>query len=87
VVILVKLSVENSSVNGNLPLAHGWVFTGERDRPGCRFRRRAENLFPKLDGSTNVSGATPEPARETPALPPIVHPKMNSGKEFPSACI
>ena len=21
-------------------------FAGERDRPGCRFRRRAENRFP-----------------------------------------
>jgi hypothetical protein len=44
---------------------------GERDRPGCRFRRRAENPFPKLNGSTNGSGATPEPARETRALPLI----------------
>src|ERR1035437_6208255 len=25
---------------------HGWAFAGERDRPGCRFRRRAENHFP-----------------------------------------
>ena len=57
---------------------------GERDRPGCRFRRRAENPSPKLNGLSKGSGATPEPARETRALPPIVHPKMNSGKEFPS---
>jgi hypothetical protein len=26
--------------------ATNWVFAGERDRPGCRFRRRAENRFP-----------------------------------------
>ena len=32
--------------------------------------------FPKLNGSTNGSGATSEPARETRALPPIVHPTM-----------
>jgi hypothetical protein len=38
----------------------------------------------KLNGSTNGSGATPEPAREPRALPPIVHPKMKTGKEFPS---
>ena len=25
---------------------HGWDFAGERARPGCRFRRRAENRFP-----------------------------------------
>jgi hypothetical protein len=44
---------------------------GERDRPGCRFRRRAEKSFPKLNGSTNGSGVTPEPARETRALPDL----------------
>jgi hypothetical protein len=48
---------------------------GERDRPGCRFRRRAENPSPKLNGSTDGSGATPEPARETRALPN--HPSQN----------
>jgi hypothetical protein len=39
----------------------------------------APKTFPKLNGSTNGSGATPEPARETRALPPIVHPKMKTG--------
>ena len=55
---------------------HGWDFAGERARPGCRFRRRAENPFPKLNGSTHGSGATPEPARETGALPSFVQPKL-----------
>jgi hypothetical protein len=31
--------------------------------------------------SNDGSGATPEPARETRALPPIVHSKMNTGKD------
>src|ERR1017187_6414214 len=31
--------------------------------------------FPKLNGSTNGSGATPEPARGTRALPPCVRPR------------
>ncbi len=45
----------------------------------------APKTVPNLNGSTNGSGATPEPARETRALPPIVHPKMNSGKKpFPN---
>ena len=29
-------------------MATHWVCAGERARPGCRFRRRAENPFPKL---------------------------------------
>jgi len=62
-------------------------WSGERDRPGCRFRRRAGNPSPKLNGSTNGSGATPEPARGTRALPPIVHLNLDSGKEFSSAFI
>ncbi len=41
----------------------------------------APKTLPKLNGSTNGSGATPEPARGTRALPPIVHPKMKTGKE------
>jgi hypothetical protein len=57
-------------------------WNGERDRPGCRFRRRAENPSPKLNDSTNGSGATPEPARETRALPPTIHPKVNSEKSM-----
>jgi hypothetical protein len=87
-----KMNMEKSVPEQNAPVIAP-VFTalrfwhGERDRPGCRFRRRAENPSPKLNGSTNGSGATPEPAGETPALPPIVQPKMNTGKEFPSACI
>jgi hypothetical protein len=35
----------------------------------------------QTDLSNEGSGATPEPARETRALPPIVHPKLDSGKE------
>jgi hypothetical protein len=42
-------------------------------------------VAPKTLQQTNLSnddsGATPEPARGTPALPPIVHPKMKTGKE------
>ena len=33
--------------------ATNWVIAGERDRPGCRFRRRAKNPFPKLNGLTS----------------------------------
>jgi hypothetical protein len=42
-------------------------------------------VAPKTLQPTNLSnddsGATPEPARGTRALPPNVHPKMNTGKE------
>jgi hypothetical protein len=41
---------------------------GERDRPGCRFRRLAEN-HQQTNLSNDGSGATPELARETRALP------------------
>ena len=33
------------SSNPNCLWPHGWAFAGERDRPGCRFRRRAANRF------------------------------------------
>jgi hypothetical protein len=39
----------------------------------------------QTDLSNDGSGATPEPARGTRALPPIVHPKLNTGKECSSA--
>jgi hypothetical protein len=41
----------------------------------------APKTLQQTDLSNDDSGATPEPARGTRALPPIVHPKMNSGKE------
>jgi hypothetical protein len=40
----------------------------ERNRPGCRFRRRAENI-PMNCIVRPGSGATPEPAGETRAFP------------------
>ncbi len=56
-----------------VPVAALW----ERTRPACCFRRRAENLVPQTFlhsinsrcQSNDGSGATPEPARETRALP------------------
>ena len=80
-----EFGMRNAEFQSETPHVVSYGFgLGERDRPGCRFRRRAENSFLKLNGSTNGSGATPEPARETRALPPVVHPKLDSGQEFPS---
>jgi hypothetical protein len=41
----------------------------------------APKTLQQTDLSNDDSGATPEPAGGTPALPPIVHRKMNTGKE------
>jgi hypothetical protein len=40
------------------------------------FSASRQKPFPKLNGSTHGSGATPEPARETGALPSFVQPKL-----------
>jgi len=72
---------------GHAPRCPGGIriSSGERDRLGCRFRRRAENQQQTIL-SNDGSGATPEPARGTRAFP-IVQPKINSGKEFPFVVI
>jgi len=41
---LCRRTPNSSTPNCRWP--HGWVLAGERDRLGCRFRRRAENRFP-----------------------------------------
>ncbi len=51
------------------------IWNGERDRPGRRLQRPVANIF------QSHSARTPNTAGETPALPPIVHPKMKTGKE------
>ncbi len=51
------------------------IWNGERDRPGRRLQRPVANIF------QSHSARTPNAAGETPALPPIVHPKMKTGKE------
>jgi hypothetical protein len=55
---------------------------GERGRPGRHFRRRAENLSSKPNGSTNGSGATPESAHGTRALPQTISFEAGSGLFF-----
>jgi hypothetical protein len=64
-----------------------WFGAHSFSNSGLRGLLRRGNPSPKLNGSPNCSGATPEPTGGTPALPPNVHPKMKTGKEFPSACI
>jgi hypothetical protein len=63
-------------VRSKLPLA-AWLGPGWGARPSrLPFSASRQKPFPKLNGSTHGSGATPKPARETRALPPFVHPKL-----------
>ena len=51
------------------------IWNGEHSRPGCRVRR------PRRTHPPMFPARALETAREARALPPIVHPEMNSGKK------
>jgi hypothetical protein len=62
-------------------LRRGKVLNGERDRPGCRFWRRAENPSTNKFVQRWFGRDARTRTRDARAPPPIVHPKLNTGKE------